>query len=279
MKMRNFTRNEHLEGVFNRAASGFDSIGPQYFSYFGAGLVHHARLAKGDSVLDIACGKGASLIPAALKVGLDGSVLGIDFSENMITQTRQHVETLNMKQVSLRQMDAEAIAYEDQSFDAVLCGLSIAFFSDSRLALSEMTRVLKTGGTLGISSWKRKAQKSVLASVHESLFGDENRKENVKVTASDRPDFSTEEGATNAFVALGLSDVKCIVDKRVFHYADEEEWWAEQWSNASRGLFEHAEKVGKLGQLKAMAFDALADMKDEKGIRFEAEVIYTFGKK
>jgi len=44
MNLENFKRNERLEGVFNRVAANFDSIGPKYFSYFGEKLVEYLRV-------------------------------------------------------------------------------------------------------------------------------------------------------------------------------------------------------------------------------------------
>ena len=84
MNLENFKRNERLEGVFNRVAANFDSIGPKYFSYFGEKLVEYLRVNEGAVLLDVACGRGASLFPAAHGVGEKGKVRGIDFSKEMV---------------------------------------------------------------------------------------------------------------------------------------------------------------------------------------------------
>jgi O-methyltransferase/aklanonic acid methyltransferase len=57
-------------------ASGPD--GPDYWDYFGARLVEHAAIASGDRVLDVGCGTGSSLFPAAELAGPKGYVVGID---------------------------------------------------------------------------------------------------------------------------------------------------------------------------------------------------------
>lgn len=51
---------------------------PDYWDYFGARLVEHARISAGERVLDVGCGSGSSLLPAAQLIGQNGFVVGID---------------------------------------------------------------------------------------------------------------------------------------------------------------------------------------------------------
>ena len=52
--------------------------GPDYWDFFGIRLVDYAEITPGDKVLDIGCGTGSSLLPAAEKVGGRGYAIGID---------------------------------------------------------------------------------------------------------------------------------------------------------------------------------------------------------
>ena len=52
--------------------------GPDYWDYFGIRLVDHAEITSGVKVLDIGCGTGSSLFPAAEKAGRRGHAIGID---------------------------------------------------------------------------------------------------------------------------------------------------------------------------------------------------------
>ena len=86
---RRFTTNlsEHKEwvaGVFDWASDSYDCTGPQIFTYYGKGLVGFSKIRSGSRVLDVACGKGAVLIPASDAVGKSGSVIGIDISNGMV---------------------------------------------------------------------------------------------------------------------------------------------------------------------------------------------------
>ena len=49
-----------------------------YWDYFGDKLVEHASIPQGAKVLDVGCGSGSSLFPAAEKTGANGYVVGVD---------------------------------------------------------------------------------------------------------------------------------------------------------------------------------------------------------
>lgn len=272
-------RNERLEGVFNRAAAGYDTIGPNYFSYYGKMLVEHAEINVGATVLDVAFGKGASLFPSIHKVEENGQVIGIDFSQEMVRETQLLIYEQRLCNAKLFQMDAELLDFVDNSFDYVLCGLSTAFFSDSLRAIDEMYRVLKDGGKLGLSTWKKREKQGILDKVYSKLFP-ENQHRNLN-NIKGRPDFGSIDGIEKVLKNIGLKNIEIFVEEKTFYYKDEEEWWDEQWTNATRGLFEHVESIGSdaINTFKEAVLFELMEYKDKYGIRFDAEVIFSFGYK
>ena len=64
--------------IWSRPNGVSDLDGPDYWDYFGVRLVEHAAIPLGAKVLDVACGSGSSLFPAAEKTGESGCVIGID---------------------------------------------------------------------------------------------------------------------------------------------------------------------------------------------------------
>jgi O-methyltransferase/aklanonic acid methyltransferase len=64
--------------IWSRPLGVTDLIGPDYWEYFGAGLVKRAAIFPGALLLDIGCGTGPSLFPAAEKIGPRGYIVGID---------------------------------------------------------------------------------------------------------------------------------------------------------------------------------------------------------
>ncbi|MCP4610082.1 MAG: methyltransferase domain-containing protein [Planctomycetes bacterium] len=63
---------------WSRPSGVSDLDGPDYWEYFGNSFVEHADIPPGAQVLDVGCGDGSSLFPAAEKIGADGFVTGID---------------------------------------------------------------------------------------------------------------------------------------------------------------------------------------------------------
>lgn len=111
---------------------------------------HFAELAgvvAGDRVLDVGCGPGALSAVLADQVGAD-LVSAIDPSESFVTATRERLPG-----VEVRQGTAEALPYDDDSFDIVLAQLVVSFMADPIAGLVEMGRVTRPGGRIAACVW------------------------------------------------------------------------------------------------------------------------------
>ena len=71
-------RTDLMAGIWSRPVGVSDPGAPNYWEYFGARLVELADLQLGERVLDVGCGSGSSLFPAAAKVGVHGFAIGGD---------------------------------------------------------------------------------------------------------------------------------------------------------------------------------------------------------
>jgi ubiquinone/menaquinone biosynthesis C-methylase UbiE len=109
-------------------------------------LVAAADLRPGERVLDVACGTGVVARLAADRVGPDGSVAGLDPNPGMLAVARESVPA--EAAVDWHEAAAESIPLPDGSFDVVLCGMGLQFFSDRAAGLREIRRVLTPGGRL-----------------------------------------------------------------------------------------------------------------------------------
>src|SRR5258706_2979558 len=89
------TKKEMLRSVFNLTAQGYAQI--RYFPIFGQWLADTAKIPLNAKVLDVACGRGAGLYPAAEKVGAIGQVIGIDLSEGMAQGTNAEGQRRGLK--------------------------------------------------------------------------------------------------------------------------------------------------------------------------------------
>ena len=98
--------------------------------------------AAGD-VLEVAVGTGRSLphYPDGVRL------TGVDWSPAMLAIARERAAALG-RDADLRQGDAQALDFPDESFDTVVCALGLCAIPDDRHAVAEMTRVLRPGGRL-----------------------------------------------------------------------------------------------------------------------------------
>jgi demethylmenaquinone methyltransferase/2-methoxy-6-polyprenyl-1,4-benzoquinol methylase len=106
------------------------------------GLTAAAVVRRGDRVLDACCGTG-DLALACARAG--GEVTGLDFSERMLERARR-----KSRAVEWVRGDLLALPFSDGSFDAASVGFGVRNVADLELALSELRRVLRPGGRLGI---------------------------------------------------------------------------------------------------------------------------------
>lgn len=146
------TYKTKVTAAFNGAAATYDRLGVEFFTPMGRRLVERAAPRPGQRLLDVGCGLGATLLPAARRVGPRGSALGIDIAEAMIEEARREAVRQGIGNVELRVMDGEHPDLPARSFDLVLGSYSVIFLPDARAALARYARLLDDGGRIAFTS-------------------------------------------------------------------------------------------------------------------------------
>jgi SAM-dependent methyltransferase len=114
-----------------------------------ARLIKHAKIAAGQRVLDVACGTGVVAITAA-RAG--ARVSGLDLTPQLLERARENARLATVE-IDLREGDAEQLPFDEAVFDVVLSQFGHMFAPRPDVALNEMLRVLKPGGTIAFSTW------------------------------------------------------------------------------------------------------------------------------
>lgn len=156
------------------------------------------------------------------------------------------------------------------------------FFSDYKKSLEEMFRVLKPGGKVGISTWKKKEGKpGVIGRVAPKYLTNNTQIQNRAPSQVIRPDFGDEQFLQAILNDAGFNNINVINERRMFYYQDCEEWWNEQWSHAGRATFEMIDSQGN-GQLERFRKEVFEELEKEygtEGIPYDANVLVAIAKK
>ncbi len=113
-------------------------------------LLEAVDLGPGERVVDVASGIGTSSLLAAAERGAD--VVGVDLSESNVALANGAAASRGLAaRVRFQHGDAEALPLADESCDVVICECALCTFPDKVTAATEMARVLRPGGRVGLT--------------------------------------------------------------------------------------------------------------------------------
>jgi SAM-dependent methyltransferase len=136
------------------ASGDYPNMVETFLLPLGPRLVEAAGITSGQRVLDIAAGTGnASLVAAA--TGAD--VVASDLTPELLDAGRARAEAAGLT-LGWEVADAENLPFDSESFDVVMSSIGIMFAPHHEAAASEMARVCKPGGTIGLLSWTPEGQ-------------------------------------------------------------------------------------------------------------------------
>jgi SAM-dependent methyltransferase len=116
-------------------------------------LVQLAGIGPGDVVLDVAAGYGEPGLPAARAVAPGGRVVCTDISGEMLAVGRERAAAEGLDNLQFLECDAEELAFEEASFDAVLSRQGLQFLPDVPGVLARLRAFLKPNGRLAVAVW------------------------------------------------------------------------------------------------------------------------------
>lgn len=114
-----------------------------------AQLVRFAGVRSGQQVLDVACGTGVVALTAATR---GARATGLDMTPELIQRARENSQLCALE-IDWHEGDAEELPFKDREFDVVLSQYGHMFAPRPEVAVAEMLRVLKPGGTIAFSTW------------------------------------------------------------------------------------------------------------------------------
>jgi SAM-dependent methyltransferase len=225
----------------------------------GQDLVRRAELQTHERVIDIGCGNGWGLVPAAHHVTPE-VVVGLDSSFGMLVAARQRIADAGLNNVRLIRSDARRPGLADGAFDAAIASSVFQFLGYSPDALVAWGRLLKTGGRLVLSvplpglTPVSALLRDLLVEMSERLPPDLAAR--LRHLSPEPPDLRS------LCLASGYYRAEAQLCEVSLPLGGPEDWWRMQWSHGARGLL-RALDPQIIDALRNRAFDRLQSMTDQ----------------
>ncbi len=139
--------------TYDSASDYYDARPLGFWDRYGQRTVERLVLPAGARVLDVACGMGASALPAAEAVGPTGRVTGVDLAERLLDRGREKAMQRGLTNIDFLQADMTTLEYPDAHFDGVVCVFGVFFVPNMESLVAELWRMVRPGGKLAVTTW------------------------------------------------------------------------------------------------------------------------------
>ena len=255
--------------------------GPNYWEYFAERLAELSNILNNSTILDIGTYDGNVLIKAMKKMETYGYGVGADIYYGGFKDGITDVKGKKLKEyVAFVQADANALGFRSEMFQTVLANFvgwddcfdfeRMVFKSDDTM-MSEIRRVLKPGGQVGIGAWIEQNDIDWIADKFKKYFPEYDKdticysKENV-------------EGQKVILQNSGFEDIWVHVETTHFMLPDAETWWR-QMRQAASDYFKQITDSNTLEIFKRQVLVDLQEFHFPEGVRFSKTVSFAFGTK
>jgi len=232
-------------------------------------LVENSNIKANQKILDVGCGRGASLYPAIKKIGIDGVAIGIDTSEKMIEYTQSEINKEICKNIILDCVDLESFKDNENSFDYIQCGFGLGYIDADKENYNKIHSLLKKDGVFAISSWTHQEDQDWMTSLVNKCL-------EIESTNKDVSPLSTEDGVKEILENASFNDIETMTIEKVFCFRDKEEWWNDLNSTAVRNILDVISENGKLEEFKKEAFEGLDQFENMGTIQIKRKAILAY---
>ncbi|MDQ1600393.1 MAG: hypothetical protein QOD68_1867 [Actinomycetota bacterium] len=257
---------EMVAGVFERSAPTYDAVGVAFFTDVGRRLVAMAEVQPGERVVDLGCGRGAALFPAATAVGPTGTALGIDLAPTMVALTRADARVRGLANVSVEMGDAQEPGLTSGRYDVVLSSLTVFFLPDPLAGLRAWRDAVVDGGRLAVTTFAGRDDPrwGWLSEVFPSRDPAATTPDPDAGSDEDTGPFSSSERLHQLLAEAGWQDATSVEQDHDVRFADADQWVDWSWSHGMRMYWERtpesdrpAAEAAAREQLQAMEADGL----------------------
>lgn len=255
--------------------------GLNYWEYFAERLAQLAAISSGAAVLDIGTFDGNVLFKAMKNIDPKGYGIGIDIDDDDFhVGVAEAVQRGWEDKIGFVQMDANALGFLPEIFHTVLAnfvGWDDCFdfehmeFMSYDHKMSEIIRVLRPGGQVGIGSWVEQRDIDWIIEAFKKYLPEYTK--NVSCYGKETP-----EGYEIILQNSGFRNIRVYVETTNFVSPDAEIWWR-QMRQAASEYFRQISDPNTLERFKERVLVDLREFQYPEGIRFSKTVSFVFGVK
>jgi len=250
---------------YDSVAAGFEQLTERFSRRIADHIIDLSGAGPDDRLLDVGTGTGLVARLASMRCK---NVVGIDHSEGMLEEARTAAERDGVEdRIRFAAMDAEALDFENDTFDVILSLFVLRHLPNPLEAVREMCRVLKPGGKLVLNVGARpdvlspSGFKTAVGIAMDRTFGMTGRRQ---ISPASLRNFLASEGVppSTHHAAHSSDDEVDVLLKNAGFSAVRREWWGERhelspadfW--AVQAIFD-SEARGALNELNSSRIDAL----------------------
>lgn len=224
--------SKDIAQLFDELAEGYDHAALRFFPFAADRLATRLAPRPDEKILDVATGTGAVAVALAQRLAGGGRVIAVDISERMLDCAYANLRRMALPNVDLHPMDASALEFRDQYFDALSCSFGLFFLPDMSAALWEWRRVLRPGGRMLMTSFASEAFMPLL-----TLFcADICRHGGPELEPGDMvwQTLAEPERIQSLLQRTGYQEVVIETEQLGYHLQSPRDWWDIVWNSAMR---------------------------------------------
>ena len=267
--------SEKMANLFDRLSDTYDEVGVEFFKPIARRLLETMPPIEGERWLDIGCGRGAVLLPAAQKIGPHGLALGIDISTGMIEHARHLALHADLRNVECEIDDAQSPTTVRGHFDTISSSLVLFFLADPLHALRNWFPLLKAGGRIGVTTFGNFDPRwAHVDEVFQPHLPTQMR--DVRIPDGESP-FASIDGLEALFRKAGFENIRTETTAIPVRFEDSQHWYDFTWSIGQRMLWLAIPEPARAGVRKDANARLAKFAQPDGSITFSQEIRITSG--
>jgi len=149
-------QDKEVIGKWSESASYWEkyrTVIREMFAPVTQALIEDARIARGNSVLDVATGTGEPALSIADLIGPAGKVVGTDAVPEMVEAARREGSRRSLQNMSFEVAFSDSLPFPANTFDAAVSRFGVMFFPSPVDCVRDVLRVLRPGGMIAMAVW------------------------------------------------------------------------------------------------------------------------------